>query len=208
MRFFLFAFLFANTIAFAQEKFEIKNTSKNYDVKIEVAKCDDGFCEGAGVFSFYKKGGIKPFQIIKLDSTKIWLDKNGQAQADVTLLYDAQSAVNFGDFNFDGLEDIALCDGNNGNYNMPSYQIYLFFQRRQKFVQSHSFTKLGQGYLGMFQVDRKKKLLRTFNKSTCCEHYLEEYKVVNNRPRKVKEINEYYNLKGNNMIVTETKKTY
>ncbi len=55
-------------------------------------------------------------------------------------------------------------------------------------------------------MDYKKKVIRTFSKSGCCIHYLEEYKVLNKRPRKVTEINEYYDLKGDGMTEIETKK--
>ncbi len=193
------------SFVFSQQKFEIKNASKNYDVKIDVEKCENGFCEGKAKFSLFRKNADKPFQIINLNDTELWLDKSGQAQANVTLRYDEQSAVNFDDFNFDGFEDIAVCDGRNGSYGMPSYQVYLFSPKTGKFIHNLQFSKLGQ-HLGMFEIDRKHKTLLTFDKSTCCEHYLVEYKIVNGRPKKIKEINEYYNLKNNGYTVTETRK--
>ena len=49
---------------------------------------------------------------------------------------------------------------------------------------SEPFSELGQK-LGMFEVDKQKKVLRTFDKSGCCWHVTEEYSVVNNRPVKV-----------------------
>jgi hypothetical protein len=170
---------------FAQQKFDIKNASKDFDVKIEVAKCDDGFCEGKAKFSFFRKNADKPFQIINLPDTQLWLDKNGAAQANVTLRYDEQSAVNFDDFNFDGFQDVAVCDGRNGGYGMPSYQVYLFSKRQNKFVRSPAFTKLGQGYLGMFEINKKKKMLFAFSKSGCCWHQTEGFSIVGNRPKKV-----------------------
>lgn len=168
---------------FAQKTFELKDASKYFDIKIKVAKCEDGFCSGKASFSFYKKGGTTPYQVINLPDTQIQLDENGNAQANVSMLYDNQSAVNIDDFNFDGMEDVAVCDGANGSYGGPSYQVYLSSKSAGKFVFSQAFSELGQK-LGMFEVDKTKKVLRTFDKSGCCWHVTEEYSVVNNRPVK------------------------
>ena len=73
------------------------------------------------------------------------------------------------------------------SYGMPSYSVYLSSRAAGKFVYNRSFSALGR-HLGMFELDTKKKLLRTFDKSGCCWHIMEEFDVVNNRPRKVKEI--------------------
>ncbi len=168
---------------FGQKTFELKDASKYFDIKVSVAECKDGFCEGKASFSFYKKGGTNPYQVINLDDTQIQLDESGNAQANVTMLYDNQSAVNVGDFNFDGMEDVAVCDGANGSYGGPSYQVYLSSKSAGKFVYSKAFSDLGS-HLGMFEVDTKKKVLRIFDKSGCCWHVTEEYSVVNNRPVK------------------------
>lgn len=199
--------LLSSVSAFSQEKFEIKNASKNYDVKIEVAKCEDGFCEGAATFSLMKKSESKPFQTFKLANTSLWLDKNGAAQASTTLLYDEQSAINFGDFNFDGTEDLALYDGTEGGYGMPSYQIYLFSEANKKFVRSVSLTELNHGVnLGMMDVDSKRKVLRVLSKSGCCWHQTEEYQVVNNRPKKVFEETEDATIPDEKKVKLTTKK--
>jgi hypothetical protein len=177
--------------AVAQERFDIKDASKDYDVRVEVAKCEDRMCEGKATFTLFPKGQTRPFQIFRLANTSFLLGENEQPLANKTLLYDEQSAFSFGDYDFDGVADLALCDGTNGGYGMPSYQIYLFASRAKKFVNSLAFTRLAQeGSLGMFEVDAKKKVLRTFGKSGCCYHITEEYSVVNNRPRKVLEVTE------------------
>ena len=167
-----------------QKTFELKDASKYFDIKVTVEKCEDGFCGGKASFSFYKKGGKTPYQVINLPDTQIQLDDNGNAQANVTMLYDNQSVVNVDDFNFDGMEDIAICDGANGSYGGPSYQVYLSSKSAGKFVLSLAFTELGS-HLGMFTVDKKVKTLRIFDKDGCCWHVTEEYSVVNNRPVKV-----------------------
>lgn len=178
------SFLLLCSSASAQKTFDLKDASKYFDIKIKVAKCDDGYCSGKATFSFYKKGGSTPYQVINLDDTQIQLDENGNAQANISMLYDNQSAVNIDDFNFDGMEDVAICDGANGSYGGPSYQVYLSNKAAGKFVYNKAFSELG-GHLGMFQVDKKKKVLRIFDKSGCCWHVTEEYSVVNGRPVKI-----------------------
>lgn len=167
-----------------EKTFELKDASKYFDIRIKVAECDDSYCSGKASFSFYKKGGTVPYQVIELPDTQIQLDENGNAQANVTMLYDNQSAVNVGDFNFDGMEDVAICDGANGSYGGPSYRVYLSSRAARKFVYNQAFSDLGT-HLGMFEVDAEKKVLRIFDKSGCCWHVTEEYSVVNNRPVKV-----------------------
>ncbi len=170
--------------ASGQKTFELKDASKYFDIKISVENCDEGFCGGNATFSFYKKGSNTAYQVINLEDTQIQLDENGNAQANISMLYDNQSAVNIDDFNFDGMEDIAICDGANGSYGGPSYQVYLSSKSAGKFVHDKKFSELGT-HLGMFTVDKKKKVLRIFDKSGCCWHVTEEYSVVNNRPVKV-----------------------
>ena len=168
----------------AQKTLELKNASKYFDIKIVVATCDDEYCVGRATFSFFKKGGPTPYQVITLPDTQVQLESDGKPLVNVNLLYDDQSVVNVGDFNFDGMEDIALCDGANGSYGGPSYRVYLSSRAAGKFVFSKPFTDIGR-HLGMFNVDTKNKTLETFDKSGCCWHITERYSVVNNRPVKV-----------------------
>jgi hypothetical protein len=175
--------------AFAQRNFDIREASRFFDIKVVVANCEDGACKGRASYSFYKKGARTPYQIINLPDTYFDLDASGKPRVNDTLLYDKQSAVNVGDYNFDDMEDIAICNSTNGSYGMPSYFVYLSSKAAGKFVYDRSFSALGQ-HLGMFQVDATKKVLRTYDKSGCCSHVTEEFSVVNNRPRKVTELTE------------------
>jgi hypothetical protein len=181
--------LFLSIPVAAQTRFDIKKASKTYDVRLEVEKCDDSFCGGKATFTLFKKRQAKPFQTIRLEDTEFMLEEATLANA--KQMYDAQSTVFFEDYNFDGIDDLAVRDGNNGGYNGPSYQIYLFSSTRKKFVRNISLTDLNQGgYLGMMEVDKKKHVLRTYSKSGCCWHQMQEFKVVNNRPYKVYEYTE------------------
>ena len=193
--------------AFAQHRFDIKNASKDFDVRIEVAKCDNDICEGAATFTLFKKGESKPFQIFRLANTTFLLNKDKNPSVNRTLLYDEQSAVNFGDYNFDGKEDLALCDGTNGGYGMPSYRVYLFSTQRRRFINSPALTRLAHGEsLGMFEVDAGKRVLRTFAKSGCCYHVTREFSVVNNSPRKVLEVIEDATIPDEKKVKVTTRK--
>jgi hypothetical protein len=204
----LLVLLFSST-ALAQHTFDLKNASKYFDVKVKVEKCDDFSCDGKATFSFYKKGVTKAYQVIDLPETHMEFNEDDKPLVNTTLLYDAQSVINVDDFNFDGMEDIAICDGTNGSYSGPSYRIYLSSRAAGKFVFNQKFTDLAY-HLGMFTVDKKAKTLETFDKSGCCWHTTERYKVIANRPVKVYEMVEDatgFDEKANMRIVKTTIKT-
>lgn len=201
IRAFLVTLIAAISIA-AQKTFELKNASKYFDVKIHVAKCDDEYCSGRATFSFYKKGGSTPYQVIDLPDTQIQLQADGKPLVNDTLLYDEQSVVNVDDYNFDGMEDVAISTGANGSYGMPSYNVYLSSRAAGKFVYNAALSKLGS-HLGMFTVDKKNKSLETFDKDGCCWHITERYKVINDRPVKVfEEVEDARDPKASRVKVT------
>lgn len=193
-----------STSAFAQTTFDVKNASKYFDIKVKVEKCDDGYCTGKASFSFFKKNGSKPYQVIELDDTQIQLSQAGQPLTNISLLYDDQSVVNVGDFNFDGMEDVAICNGANGSYGGPSYNVYLSSRAAGKFVYSKEFSALGE-HLGMFEVDKKRKRLSTLDKSGCCYHIAEEFIVVNNKPFKIRSVEEDATASDDRMTTITTK---
>lgn len=180
----LFIFLTLSSAIFAQKSFEIKDASKYFDIKIKVEDCDESSCQGKGTFSFYKKGASTPYQVIEHEETYIDLEWEGKIVTE-KLPYNKQSAVDVGDYNFDGMEDVAICNGRYGNYGARSYDIYLSSKFAGKFVHNEALSELGVNYMGLFNVNKKKKTLSVYGKSGCCFHIEEEYKVVNNRPVKV-----------------------
>lgn len=190
---------------FAQAKFDVRDGSKIYDVRVEVATCEAERCEGPVTFTLFKNGQPKPFQIFKLADSSFLIDENQPQSA--TMSYQKQSAFTFEDYNFDGIPDLALCDGNYSGYGGQSFQIYLFVSSRKLFVNSPGFTRLAQApYLGIFQVDRKRRVLKNFAKSGCCLHTWEEYAVVNNRPRKVFEKTEDATHAAGKKVKTTTRR--
>lgn len=191
--------------AFAQVKFEKGNASKNYNARIEVERCAENTCGGKMKIELFKKSASKPFQILNFAETEFALEEAKLTNA--KRRYDYQSIIFFEDYNFDGIEDLSVRDGNNSAYSGPSYQIYLFSPQRGKFIHSPSFTRLSQSeYLGMFEVDKKKRVIRVASKGGCCMHRTEEFRVVKNRLVKVFEIYEEveFDEKKGNRVRIET----
>lgn len=171
---------------FAQKTFLLKEASKNFDVKIAVAKCEDDVCEGKGTIYLMKKNGKTAFQTIRMPNIYLELGENQKPTANLVELYGMNnSGVIFEDFNFDGAEDLALRNGSEGGYGGPSYDVLLFTKGTGKFVKNAALTRLASENLGMFEVNKKTKTLETFTKSGCCWHETTRYKVINNRPVKI-----------------------
>ncbi|HEY2846751.1 MAG TPA: hypothetical protein VGI80_02975 [Pyrinomonadaceae bacterium] len=172
------------TSAYTQRTFDIKDASKYFDIKIKIEACDDAtLCSGKGSYSFYKKGGTTPYQVITLSETSIHINDDAKVVGGV-LPYDKQSAVAVEDYNFDGMEDVSLSTGDNGGYGSTAYNIYLSSRSAGKFVYDAAFTK-ALASLGNIDIDKQKKTFSTFNKDGCCWHVTDRYKVVANRPVKV-----------------------
>ena len=180
----LIVFSLSCASAFAQAKFDVRDGSKDYDVRVEVARCEAERCEGPVTYTIFKKGQTRPWQTFGLDDSSFLVDEKNPASPSMS--YQKQSAFTFEDYNFDHIPDLALCDGNYSGYGGQSFQVYLFAPKRKLFVKSPGFTALAQApYLGIFQVDLKRRVLKNFSKSGCCLHVWEEFAVVNNRPRKI-----------------------
>jgi hypothetical protein len=175
--------LLAPSLYAQQRSFDVKDASKYFDIKIVAAKCDADACTGKTTYSFRKKGEAKTYQVISMPDTYIDISDGGP-KVNETLLYDLQSVLTVDDFNFDGMEDVAISDGQQGSYGMPSFNVYLSSKAAGKFLYNKPFSGLAH-HLGMFTVDKKAKMLETFDKDGCCYHITERYKVVNNRPVKV-----------------------
>lgn len=171
--------------AFAQVRFDVKKASKTFDAKVEVERCnDDGNCDGRLQVELFKKAARQPFQIIKLQQTEFTVEEARTVNS--KMLYDYQSAIFFEDYNFDGREDLAIRDGNESGYGGPSYQVYLYAPRTGKFVKSPRLTAMAHDEgLGMFEVDKKRKVLVVYSKSGCCFHQRDEFRMINDRPVKV-----------------------
>jgi hypothetical protein len=171
---------------FAQKNFLLKGASKNFDVKITVEKCEDDICEGKATVYLLKKKQSAAFQTIQLPNIYLELGGDQKPTANLIELYgENNSGVIFDDFNFDGAEDLALRNGNDGSYGGPSYDVLLFNKATGKFIKNNALTALGSENLGLFEIDKKQKTIETFNKSGCCWHQTTRYRFVNNRLQKI-----------------------
>lgn len=159
------------------QQFILNNASTTFDAKIDV-QCQQSECEGPANIWLYKKGSKKIFQKFSSEDLTMYLGKNQQPSSNVIQLYNEQSALIFGDFNFDGSEDLAIRDGNYGSYGGPTYNVYVFNRTRQQFVYNEELSALTQENLGMFETDPEQKRIFTFNKSGCCYHIRSGYQVV------------------------------
>ncbi|MCX5466799.1 FG-GAP repeat protein [Acinetobacter nematophilus] len=191
------------SIAHAQV-FEIQNGSKHYDAIIDIA-CEKDQCGAKAEVKLFKKGSKTVFQAFHSDEMTLYLDEDFKPSVNMIQLYGEQSPLIFDDFNFDGTEDLAIRNGNYGSYGGPVYDIYVFNQSKNQFVLSQELSVLTQENLGMFELDKKRKRIITFNKSGCCYHIRSEYQVV---PRKglllVREfIEDELTSSGNQVKVTE-----
>lgn len=171
--------------AFAQKTFDVDDASKFFTVKIKVASCeDDTTCVGKGSYSFYKKGSATPYQVVSLPTISVHLTGDHPI-VDGVVQYANQSAVVVEDYNFDGMDDLSLSEGDTGPYGSSSYRVYLSTKATGKFVYSPAFSK---ALVGDTEIDKKKRTFSTSNKDGCCWHITEKYDVVAGEPRKIYEM--------------------
>ena len=130
----------------------------------------------ATVRVYSRKTGRKLLEV----PTRISRDDRPQAVTISGHPYDADYLLDYEDFDFDGVKDLAVQDGQDSCYGLPSYQVYL--ARRGSFVQNPGLTRLAHDYCGLFRVDRQTKRLNTMTKSGCCWHQFSSFKLVGGQP--------------------------
>lgn len=181
--FLILILIFAANV-FAQRTFDVQDFSEDYYGKVYLEQPAEVFTKGW--VAIYQKKTNK--QLIKVEAEELVGDtQDGKIKANVKELpYGEQSAIIYEDFNFDGVKDFAIMDGQNSCYHGPSFQIYLAGKTKSSFALNAAFTKLAQEYCGMFEVDAANKKISTMTKSGCCWHQFSEFIVVNNQPKTVK----------------------
>lgn len=174
---FIFCVLLSITLsAKAQFKFLANNSSNQYNAKIFVANCENGACGGKATIIIYDKISEKELETFHSVDLDFGLTEKQHAELGWIDLGKYQSPLIFGDFNFDGYEDIAIRNGSNGTYASPSYDVYTA-SASDKFTLNKELTKLASENLGMFDVDRKLKTLAIHLKSGCCYQQTINYKI-------------------------------
>lgn len=151
----------------AQFKFLANNSSDQYKAKIFVEKCEGNACSGKATIIIYEKVTDRETDIFHSEDLDFGLTATQNAKLGWLELGKYQTPLIFGDFNFDGLEDLAIRNGSNGAYGSPSYDVYLS-SKENKFLKSEELTKLASENLGMFDFDKKTKQIATHQKDGCC----------------------------------------
>ena len=188
----LIAMLVAVHTGHAQRTFTVDDFSDRYNAKVFISNIKEVFSPGwIAIFDKRTKR-----QLIKVASDELSFDlENGKIVSNIKELpYGKQSLIIFEDYNFDGVNDLALMDGQKSCYHGPSYRVYL--GRRSGFTFSPVFTRLAQEYCGMFSVDEETKKISTMTKSGCCWHQFSEFVVENNRPVAVRIVDEAMSQTG------------
>ncbi|WP_080780060.1 XAC2610-related protein [Chryseobacterium phocaeense] len=180
----LSSLLLLGPLCFGQYRFKMDNESKKYNAEITMEECGTDACRNkADIVIFNKKG--EKIQTFTSENLVIYFkeglkpSENNMIQLTREMTQD--SPVFFDDFNFDGTEDIAIRNGNGGNYGSGSYDVYVFNSTRKQFVPSAELTDLASSYQGMFDVDAKRKRLTTYARSGAALHYVYEYQVIPNK---------------------------
>lgn len=160
--------------------YRVQDFSERYRATLEVDAGDEVF--RPGIVRVFARGSDTP--LIEVASPELVLDTDAQgkqAKANVHQLpYGEQSVLIYDDFNFDGIKDLALMDGQNSCYHGPSYQVYL--GTADGFAPSPEFTELAQSNCGLFEVDAKAREIRTMTKDGCCWHQFAVYTVRDGKP--------------------------
>jgi hypothetical protein len=161
---------------------DIRGASTTYDFQIFLDAPGEGDRASEGDVVVLRKDTRAVVADLHLASILVALDDKGAPLVSTARVYDEQGTVNVGDFDFDGHEDFAVRDGNDGSYGGPSYTVFLYAPSRATFVEAPALGELTHTNLGFFGVDPKRKRLTTFGKSGCCWHVMEEHEVVSGKP--------------------------
>jgi hypothetical protein len=140
-----------------------------------VADCENGLCGGKGTVILYDK--ISGAELTTFHSTDLEfsLTEKQDAKLGWLPLGKYQSPLIFGDFNFDGREDIAIRNGNKGAYDSPSYDIYTATSSTQFNIDTR-LSQLASNNLGMFSIDKKNQRISVLEKTGCCYQKTISYK--------------------------------
>jgi hypothetical protein len=170
---------------FSQNNFVENDLSNQYSVKFVVAKCEDNTCFGKGIITISSKENFNIIQTIYSEDLYFYTEEGSTNRIKKTSTYKEEDGtivsyqedlpVAFGDYNFDGFEDVAVRNGNNSSYNESSFDIYIYNVNTKQFLLSKELTELASTNLGMFRIDKVNKHIITFQKSGCCSHTTNEY---------------------------------
>ncbi|MGC5744142.1 XAC2610-related protein [Chryseobacterium sp. NFX27] len=180
----LYTLLLLGPVCFGQYRFAIEDASKKYNAEVTVEECQTDACRNKAAIILFSKSGEKLQTLASGDF--IMYFKEGIKPSNtgiVTLTHEMvhDDPLVFGDFNFDGTEDVGIRNGSGGNYGSASFDVYVFNSTKKQFVLSKELTEIASSYQGMFDVDPKRKRLTTYARSGASLHYTYEYQVIPNK---------------------------
>ena len=197
--------------AFAQATYTVDDFSPDYRATIYVVQPEEVF--SPGWISIEDKKTKK--ELFKVESGELAIDaENGKVTSNIKELpYGRQSVIQYEDFNFDGIKDLAIEDGQESCYHGPSFTVYL--GSKTGFKSSKEFTGLAHNYCGMFYINAKEKTISTTTKSGCCWHQFSLFKIKDGLPYAVEIREEKFELgyvtentqkwNGHKMVTTQTR---
>ncbi|WP_279361727.1 XAC2610-related protein [Xanthomonas sacchari] len=166
--------------ASTHRRYDLQDFSDRYRATLEIE--DSGEVFRPGIVRVFARGNATP--LLEVASPELVVDtdaKSGKVKANVhELPYGEQSVLIYDDFNFDGIKDLAVMDGQNSCYHGPSYQVYL--GTADGFEADADFTELAQSNCGLFEVDAQARELHTMTKDGCCWHQFATYSIRDGAP--------------------------
>ena len=181
-------FTFSAANVFADETYVFKNESKIYDVKVSVENCDkeekQTICNSKGVFYLLKKNTSEVTQTIEMAETWLTISGNLRKKGDLSELYGKEhGGVYFADYNFDGIADLGIGNGNYRPYGGVSYDVFLYSKAQRKFVRHEELSRLETEMVST-DVNTKLRIIETDTKSGCCWNEKSRYRFVGDRLQK------------------------
>ena len=154
--------------------FQITGLPKGWQARITIAQCEGEQCSGKGQISLTSRAVQQTFDREDLS----FYVPNLTAQQ-TTLTYQ-NSPLTLTDFNFDGTLDLAIDRGHEGPYGSMAYDIYVQ-TLKGKWVYSQELSELTDQFMGLPEVNAKRKTLTTWAKSGCCYHVSSTWRVIPQR---------------------------
>lgn len=168
-------FVLLGGLCSAQNYFELTNVSNGFNVVVSIETCTENKCSGKATVDLYDKNTMKKYQSFSSSDFYLDLNENQKPVSD-----SLKNSVVFGDFNFNGLEDFAIRNGNT-NHESPFYEVYLNDGSKQQFVLNDELTNLVRSNSGMFKTDSEHKKIIAYQKNGCCWNLTSEYLLVPER---------------------------
>jgi len=90
------------------------------------------------------------------------------------------------DYNFDNITDLSFYTGTKGPYASNSFNYYIYDKAEKKFIRSIAYETIANAV--SFEVDTVDNRMLSYNKGSCCMHYADAYKWVNDTLQLVKSL--------------------